>query len=70
MCYVIPMQVELELRVSVYAFFPLVSELAVEIEVGNFFKKSQVRIMGANADTQDQEKTIVILDLVPLREKT
>ena len=54
---------------AVYAFFPLVSELVAEIAAGTFLKQSQVRIMGANADTQDQEKTIVILDLVPLEEK-
>ena len=63
------MQVELKLRVAVYVFFPLVSELDAEISARNFLKQSQVRIMGANADTQDQEKRIVILDLVPLREK-
>jgi hypothetical protein len=63
------MQVELELGVALYAFFPLVSELAAEIAAGTFLKQSQVRIMGANADSQDQEKTIVILDLVPLGEK-
>ena len=43
--------------------------MAAKIAAGTFLKQSQVRIMGANADTQDQEKTIVILDLVPLGEK-
>eukprot|EP01018_Ginkgo_biloba_P016313 Gb_15406 [translate_table: standard] len=66
---VYPMQVELGLGVALYAFFPLVSELAIEIAAGTYMKQSQVRIMGANADSQDQEKTIVIIDLVPLGEK-
>eukprot|EP01018_Ginkgo_biloba_P041189 Gb_00065 [translate_table: standard] len=66
---VLPMQVELELGVAPYAFFPLVSELAAEISAGTYLKQSQVRIMGANADGQDQEKTFVNIDLVPLGEK-
>lgn len=35
---------------------------------GLFLKSSQVRIMGANEDNQDQEKTIAIINLVPLGE--
>lgn len=66
---VFPMQVGLRLSVELYTFFPLVSELAEEIAVGVFVKQSQVRIMGANAATQDPEKTIVLIDLVPLEEK-
>ncbi|XAR67161.1 Non-specific serine/threonine protein kinase [Bertholletia excelsa] len=61
-----PMQVGLRLSVALYTFFPLVSELAEEIAVGVFMKQSQVRIMGANAATQDPEKTIILTDLVPL----
>ncbi|CAK9140533.1 unnamed protein product, partial [Ilex paraguariensis] len=64
-----PMQVGLRLSVALYTFFPLVSELATEIAVGVFMQQSQVRIMGANAASQDPEKTIVLLDLVPLGEK-
>uniref|UniRef100_A0A5B6ZLE8 Putative receptor-like serine/threonine-protein kinase ALE2 isoform X3 n=1 Tax=Davidia involucrata TaxID=16924 RepID=A0A5B6ZLE8_DAVIN len=64
-----PMQVGLRLSVALYTFFPLVSELAEEIAVGVFMKQSQVRIMGANAASQDPEKTIVLIDLVPLGEK-
>ncbi|KAA8523248.1 hypothetical protein F0562_009671 [Nyssa sinensis] len=63
------MQVGLRLSVALYAFFPLVSELAEEIAVGVFMKQSQVRIIGANAASQDQEKTIVLIDLVPVGEK-
>ncbi|KAI3802851.1 hypothetical protein L1987_30996 [Smallanthus sonchifolius] len=66
---VMPMQVELGLGVSLYIFFPLVSELAIEMASGLFMRSSQVRIMGANEDSQDPEKTIVIINLVPLGEK-
>ncbi|GFY93980.1 protein kinase superfamily protein [Actinidia rufa] len=66
---VLPMQVGLRLTVALYTFFPLVSKLAEEIAVGVFMKLSQVRIMGANAASQDPEKTIVLIDLVPLGEE-
>ncbi|KAK1417404.1 hypothetical protein QVD17_26531 [Tagetes erecta] len=66
---VTPMQVELRLGVSLYVFFPLVSELAFEMASGLVMSSSQVRIMGANEDEQDPEKTIVIINLVPLGEK-
>lgn len=66
---VLPMQVGLRLGVAVYTFFPLVSELAKEIATGVFMKQSQVRIIGANAASQQPEKTVVLLDLVPLGEK-
>lgn len=63
------MQVELSLSVALYTFFPLVSELAAEISAGVFMKQSQVRIIGANAASQQPEKTIVLVDLVPLGDK-
>lgn len=63
---VLPIRVGLRLGVALYTFFPLVSELAQEIAYGNFVKQSQVRVMGANAATEDPEKTIVLIDLVPL----
>lgn len=62
------MQVGLRLSVALYTFFPLVSELAAEIAAGVFMKQSQVRIIGANA-AQQPEKTVVLIDLVPLGEK-
>lgn len=62
------MQVGLRLGVALYTFFPLVSEFATEIAAGVFFKQSQVRIMGANAATEDPDKTIVLMDLVPFGE--
>ncbi|XP_043704524.1 receptor-like serine/threonine-protein kinase ALE2 isoform X8 [Telopea speciosissima] len=64
-----PIQVGVRLSVALYTFFPLVSELAEEIAAGVFMKQSQVRIMGANAANQQPEKTIVLIDLVPLGEK-
>ncbi|XWS70012.1 hypothetical protein CRYUN_Cryun03dG0012600 [Craigia yunnanensis] len=66
---VLPMQVGLRLSVALYTFFPLVSELAEEIAAGVFMKQSQVRIVGANAASEQPEKTIVLIDLVPLGEK-
>lgn len=66
---VLPMQVGLRLSVALYTFFPLVSELAQEIAAGVFMKQSQVRIIGANAASQQPEKTIVLIDLVPLGER-
>lgn len=66
---VLPMRVGLRLSVALYTFFPLVSELATEIFVGVFMDPSQVRIMGANSASQYPEKTIVLIDLVPLGEK-
>lgn len=66
---VLPMRIGLRLSVALYTFFPLVSELAAEISVGVFLDPSQVRIMGANSASQYPEKTIVLIDLVPLGEK-
>ncbi|XP_071717294.1 uncharacterized protein [Rutidosis leptorrhynchoides] len=66
---VLPMQVELGVGIALYTFFPLVSELAFEMASGLFMSSSQVRIMGANEDNQDSEKTMVIINLVPLGEK-
>lgn len=63
------MQIGLRLSVSLYTFFPLVSELAAEIAAGVFVKQSQVRIIGANAANQQPDKTVILIDLVPLGEK-
>ncbi|WZY75690.1 hypothetical protein YC2023_022074 [Brassica napus] len=64
-----PIQVELRLTMPLYDFFPMVSEFAREISAGIFMKQSQVRIMGANAATQQPDKTILLIDLVPLGDK-
>ncbi|XP_047947815.1 receptor-like serine/threonine-protein kinase ALE2 isoform X4 [Salvia hispanica] len=66
---VLPIQVGLRLSIALYTFFPLVSELAAEVAAGVFIGKSQVRIMGANAAGDDTEKTVVLIDLLPLGEK-
>lgn len=63
-----PIEVRLGLSVSLYVFFPLVSELAREVATGLSLNLSQVRIMGANAAVQQPEKTMVLINLVPLRE--
>ncbi|KAJ0977473.1 hypothetical protein J5N97_012947 [Dioscorea zingiberensis] len=63
---VLPIKVGLRLSIALYDFFPVVSELAKEISSGIVMKQSQVRIMGANADTEEPEKkTVVIIYLVP-----
>ncbi|KFK27245.1 hypothetical protein AALP_AA8G357000 [Arabis alpina] len=64
-----PIQVELRLSMALYDFFPMVSEFAREIGAGVFMKQSQVRIMGANAASEQPEKSIVLIDLVPLGDK-
>ncbi|XP_043705850.1 receptor-like serine/threonine-protein kinase ALE2 isoform X2 [Telopea speciosissima] len=66
---VLPMKVELHLGVSLYEFFPLVVELEIEVATGTYLKQSQVKIMGASAYIQDQGKTVVDINLVPLGEK-
>ncbi|EOA12814.1 hypothetical protein CARUB_v10025774mg [Capsella rubella] len=64
-----PIQVELRLSMALYDFFPMVSEFAREVSAGVFMKQSQVRIMGANAASEQPEKSIVLIDLVPLGDK-
>ncbi|KGN45527.1 receptor-like serine/threonine-protein kinase ALE2 [Cucumis sativus] len=60
-----PIQVQITLDVAVYVFFPLVSKLAEEIADSISLNQSQVRIMGADAASQQLEKTTVIINLVP-----
>lgn len=60
-----PIQVRLQFSVSLYTFFPMVSELAEEIAVSIPLNRSQVRIMGADAADQQLEKTTVLINLVP-----
>lgn len=66
---VYPMQVVIDLGVAPYQLFNLIPELEVEVAVGAFLKQSQVKIMGADASSRDQEKTTVTIYLVPLGEK-
>lgn len=66
---VIPMKVRLLLDVSLYAIFPVVNELEIEVASGTYLKQSQVIITGASADSQSQDRTAVDINLVPLGEK-
>ncbi|EPS58016.1 hypothetical protein M569_16801, partial [Genlisea aurea] len=66
---VFPMKVRILLGVSVYAIFPEVTELEIEVAAGTYLKQSQVSIIGASADDQNQGKSIVDINLVPLGEK-
>lgn len=66
---VFPMKVTLLLTVAPYAVFPLMDELEIEVAAGIYLQQSQVKIMGATADTQNQGRTLVEINLVPLGEK-
>ncbi|OMO70750.1 hypothetical protein CCACVL1_18670 [Corchorus capsularis] len=60
-----PIQVKLQLGVPIYTFFPLVSELAQEIAASVRLNRSQVRIMGANAASEELDKSTVLINLIP-----
>ncbi|XP_062206653.1 receptor-like serine/threonine-protein kinase ALE2 isoform X4 [Phragmites australis] len=66
---VLPIKVELRFGIALYTFFTLVAELAQDIASGVLMNQSQVRVMGANAAPDDPEKTVVLIDLVPLGAK-
>lgn len=66
---VFPMQVVLDLGMALRTLFPRIAELETEIAAGTYLKQSQVNIVGANAEGQDQEKTRVHINLVPFRNK-
>ncbi|XP_024018402.1 receptor-like serine/threonine-protein kinase ALE2 isoform X2 [Morus notabilis] len=66
---VFPMKVRLLLDVAPFAVFPVMSELESELAAGTYLEQSQVKIMGASADTQNQGRTMVDINLVPLGEK-
>ncbi|KAJ7008958.1 receptor-like serine/threonine-protein kinase ALE2 [Populus alba x Populus x berolinensis] len=66
---VYPMKVRLLLDVAPYAVFPVMRELESEVAAGTYLEQSQVIIMGASADSQNQGKTVVDINLVPLGEK-
>lgn len=63
------MKVRLIFGVSLYALFPVVNELEIEVAKGIYLEQSQVVITGANADDQNQERTAVDINLVPLGDK-
>ncbi|XP_027334657.1 receptor-like serine/threonine-protein kinase ALE2 isoform X2 [Abrus precatorius] len=60
-----PLQVKLSINVPIYNFFPLFSKLAEEIAASVLLNHSQVRIVGADAASQQLEKTTVLINLVP-----
>ncbi|PKI36060.1 hypothetical protein CRG98_043531 [Punica granatum] len=66
---VFPMKVRLLLDVAPYDVFPVMSELEIEIAAGTYLDQSQVKIMGASADSLNPGRTIVDVNLVPLGEK-
>ncbi|KAK8473555.1 hypothetical protein PHAVU_001G167700 [Phaseolus vulgaris] len=66
---VFPMKVRLTLDVAPYAVFPVMTELENQIALGTYLEQSQVKIMGATADSQNQGRTVVDINLVPLGEK-
>ncbi|XP_031122365.1 receptor-like serine/threonine-protein kinase ALE2 isoform X2 [Ipomoea triloba] len=66
---VFPMKVKLLLGVSLYAIFPAIRELGLEVAAGTYLDPDQVAVVGASADSQNQERTVVDLNLVPLGEK-
>lgn len=66
---VYPMKVRLTLDVAPYAVFPVMTELENEVALGTYLEQSQVKIMGAISDSQNEGRTIVDINLVPLGEK-
>jgi hypothetical protein len=60
------MTARLQLAISLEKLFPLVAELAKELADSLFLQPSQVRIVGANAVAQFQDKTDVTAQFVPL----
>lgn len=63
------MKIRLLLDIAPYAIFPVMGELEIEVATGTYLEQSQVKIMGASADSQNQGRTAVDINLVPLGEK-
>ncbi|XP_010526484.1 PREDICTED: receptor-like serine/threonine-protein kinase ALE2 isoform X2 [Tarenaya hassleriana] len=63
------MKVELLLSVASFSIFPVTNELEFEVAAGTYLEQSQVKIMDASADSENQGKTVVDINLVPLGEK-
>ncbi|QHO45789.1 Receptor-like serine/threonine-protein kinase [Arachis hypogaea] len=60
---VFPMKVRLTLGVAPYAVFPVMNELEIEVALGTYLEQSQVKIMGASADSENQGRTVVDINL-------
>uniref|UniRef100_A0A2P2LN85 Receptor-like serine/threonine-protein kinase ALE2 n=1 Tax=Rhizophora mucronata TaxID=61149 RepID=A0A2P2LN85_RHIMU len=63
------MKVRLLLNVAPFVVFPVLNQLEIEIALSTYLEQSQVKIMGASADSQNLGKTVVDINLVPLGEK-
>ncbi|KAL5227690.1 hypothetical protein ABZP36_015955 [Zizania latifolia] len=66
---VLPIKVGIRLSVDLYSFFPLVSDFAEEMSSGVNMAQRQVRVMGANVAGDQPDKTVVLVDLVPMQVK-
>ncbi|CAO2199377.1 unnamed protein product [Urochloa humidicola] len=66
---VLPIRVGIRLSVDLYSFFPLVSDFAEEVSSGVNMAQRQVRVMGANVAGDQPDKTMVLVDLVPMQVK-
>ncbi|TVU21388.1 hypothetical protein EJB05_31018 [Eragrostis curvula] len=66
---VLPIKVAIRLSVDLYSFFPLVSDFAEEVSSGVNMAQRQVRVMGANVANDQPDKTVVLVDLVPMQVK-
>ncbi|TKW13970.1 hypothetical protein SEVIR_5G135900v4 [Setaria viridis] len=66
---VLPIRVGIRLSVDLYSFFPLVSDFAEEVSSGVNMAERQVRVMGANVAGDQPDKTMVLVDLVPMQVK-
>ncbi|XP_017249821.1 receptor-like serine/threonine-protein kinase ALE2 [Daucus carota subsp. sativus] len=66
---VLPMKIRLIFYVSLLAIFPVVNELEIEVAKATYLLQSQVVIVGANADHQNQERTVIDINLVPLGDR-
>ncbi|KAK0589102.1 hypothetical protein LWI29_009649 [Acer saccharum] len=66
---VFPMKVGHLLDVAPYGVFPAMHEVEIEVAAETYLQQSQVKIMVTSADSQNQGKTVVDNNLVPLGEK-
>ncbi|CAN8271044.1 unnamed protein product [Cochlearia groenlandica] len=66
---VYPMKVQILLSVAPFSIFPVITELEIEVAAGTYLEQSQVKIMGVSADSENQGKTLVDINLVPLGQK-
>lgn len=65
----LPVKVGIRLSIDLYSFFPLVSDFAEEVASGVNMAERQVRVMGANVAGDQPDKTMVLVDLVPMQVK-